>query len=105
MTEYRKFSDGFKTQDQRGTSANPAKLAKDHLTLAALATLAGATPEALQDIGDNFQERAAIMQFDAGLVRAQAEAAALEDCKIVRLSRGERPHTREQEKPMEAENA
>jgi hypothetical protein len=40
-----------------------------------------------QDTIDNYQERAAIMEFDAGLSRLEAEAAAFKDCNVIWLNR------------------
>ena len=87
MREYRKFSDSFKSENQGDAPAKVANSAKVSPTLADLATLADPHPDILQDIEDDFQERAAIMEHDAGMTRAQAEAAAFEDCKVIWLNR------------------
>ncbi len=38
------------------------------------------TPVFAQDFIEAYEERAAIMEFDAGMSRQDAEAAAFEDC-------------------------
>lgn len=42
---------------------------------------------ASQTLTDEYQERAAIMEFDGGLTRSIAEAAAYADCEIIWLKR------------------
>ena len=39
--------------------------------------------ELLIDFLENYQERAAIMEYDAGMSRQDAEAAAFEDCMVL----------------------
>lgn len=84
MSEYRKFSDDFKNEDQGCIPAKEAKPAKVSPALASFAALATVTRDILQDFWDAVDERAGIMQHDALDVhrtRAEAEAAALEDTK------------------------
>jgi len=52
-----------------------------------LRALIKANKAALVDFLDHWQERAAIMEFDAGMSRQEAEAGAFEDCKVIWLER------------------
>lgn len=45
------------------------------------------TPNLAQDFIDDIEERAAIMEFDAGMSRPDAEATAFEDTKVIWLNR------------------
>jgi hypothetical protein len=90
MNEYRKFSNNFKNNNQDGASAKVANPAKVSFSLATLASLATSTHDVLQDIEDSFQERAAIMEHDGGISRAQAELAALTDIQAIG-QHGEKP--------------
>lgn len=61
--------------DLEALAAKPANLAKATASLASLAALA-TSPAEISDDDYAYEERAAIMEFDGGMSRAEAEAQA-----------------------------
>lgn len=64
--------------DLEALAAKPANLAKATASLASLASLAAlaTSPAEISDDDYAYEERAAIMEFDGGMSRAEAEAQA-----------------------------
>ena len=81
------FFDPDKTQRQHGIPANRANSANPSSEISSFSTISGPT-FGNSDFKELCEERAAIMQFDAGDVhpdRQAATTAALENCKVIWL--------------------
>ncbi len=82
LREAQKAGANARTCDSAEPAAKAAKVAKvsgsEEQTLAGLATLAGAATDGAVAVRDWIDERAAILEYDAGKPRAEAERLAYE---------------------------
>lgn len=86
MTGFPFFDPGRKREGIPANHANPANLSPEISTISNISSSPSQNLCAETFIED-MEERAAIMEFDGGMTRQDAEVAAYKGCKIIYLNR------------------
>lgn len=78
----------FKTRFSTGTKAKSAKVANIGTNFSTISHFSIDTTEGADFSQEEYEERTAIMQFDGGLTKDEAEKAALIDIQHIRSMKG-----------------
>ena len=75
-----------KIEFERGTPANHANPANPRSDISTISNISS-PPLENADFLEAYGERCAIMEFDGGMTRQEAETSAIEDCNVIWLKK------------------